>query len=49
MVNWKIIGIITTVAGAGLSMLSSVVEDKKMEKTIEDKVREALSREDEES
>ena len=49
-VNWKVIGVLAMVGTAALSLLSDVVEEKKMEKTIEEKVDEALSkRESEES
>lgn len=48
--NWKLIGILATVAGAGLSLITSIAEDKKMERTVEEKVDEALSkRKDKES
>lgn len=46
-VNWKLVGILTTIAGAGLSLVSGMAEDKKMEATIEDKVEEALARREE--
>lgn len=42
-VNWKVIGMITTAIGAGLSIVTNVVEDKKMDRTIEEKVKEALA------
>lgn len=42
-INWKFIGVLTTIAGAGLSLVSSLVEDKKMDETIELKVKEALA------
>lgn len=45
-VNWKALGTITAVLGAGLTLVTSVVEDKKMEQTIEDKVDEALAKRD---
>lgn len=47
-VNWKAIGMITTVIGAGLSLVTNLVEDRKMEDTIEQKVKEALANENEE-
>lgn len=45
-VNWKALGTITAFIAAGLSLVTSVVEDKKMEQTIEDKVDEALAKRD---
>lgn len=42
--NWKAIGVIATIAGAGLSLISNIVDDKKMEETIEEKVNEALAK-----
>jgi hypothetical protein len=46
--KWKVLGFIATVFGAGLSILAGVVEDKKMEATIEEKVDEALAKRDQE-
>lgn len=46
--NWKLIGMLVTVLGAGLSVASGIIEDKKMEETIEEKVDEALARRSEE-
>lgn len=45
--NWKTIGVIATIAGAGLSLISNIVDDKKMEETIEEKVNEALAKKEE--
>lgn len=42
-INWKVIGMLTTVVGAGLSLVTNLVEDKKMDETIDRKVREALA------
>lgn len=42
-VNWKLVGLLATIASAGLSLITSKVDDKKMNETIEEKVREALS------
>lgn len=47
----KIIGLIATVAGVGVNLLSEWVDEKKMDEKIEEKVNEALAvrdREDEE-
>ena len=47
----KIIGLIATVAGVGVNLLSEWVDDKKMDEKIEEKVNEALAvrdREDDE-
>lgn len=39
----KIIGLITTVAGVGVNLLSEWVDEKKMDEKIEEKVNEALA------
>lgn len=39
----KIIGLIATVAGVGVNLISDWVEDKKMDEKIEEKVNEALA------
>lgn len=39
----SIIGIVTTIVGAGLTLLSDWANDKKMEEKIEEKVNEALA------
>lgn len=39
----KAIGIATTVIGAGVSVLSSWVDDKKMEERIEERIDKALA------
>lgn len=47
----KVIGLIATVAGVGVNLLSEWVDKKKMDEKIEEKVDEALAvrdREDEE-
>lgn len=49
-INWKSIGLFATVLGAGLSILGSIADEKKMEETIEDRVNKAIAkREKEES
>ncbi len=48
----KIIGLIATVAGVGVNLLSDWVDEKKMDEKIEEKVNEALAvraKEDKES
>lgn len=46
--NWKAIGIIASVAGGVLSLLSSIADEKKMEETVDEKVRLALEEREEE-
>lgn len=41
--KWKALGILTTIAGGALTLLSSLIEDKKMEEVIAEKVAEALA------
>lgn len=43
-INWKLVGTITTVAGAALSLLSSIAEGKKTELTIKEEVAEAVTK-----
>lgn len=48
--KWKLAGTLVAIAGALLTCLGNVIEDKRMEETIEEKVNEALAqRETEES
>lgn len=42
---FKVIGIVATVIGAGLTLVTDWVNDKKMEEKVEEKVKEALSKE----
>lgn len=44
----KVLGIVATVAGAGLSILTDYVNDKKMDEKIEEKVNEAFAKKEEE-
>lgn len=47
--NWKLIGMLATVAGAGLSLVSSKVEEEKMKAEVRKTVDEVLAeRENEE-
>jgi hypothetical protein len=39
-INWKAIGLLTTVFGAIVSIATGIVEDKKMEETIDKKLDE---------
>ena len=39
----KVLGLVATVGGVALSLLSSFVEDKKTDAKIEEKVRKALA------
>lgn len=43
--NWKIIGVLATVAGAGLTLLSNFVEEKQRDEVIREEVRKALAEE----
>ena len=47
--NWTILGLIATIAGAGISVVASIVDDKKTEEMIEEKIDEALAKRSEES
>lgn len=42
----KVLGIIVSVAGAALSVVSGIIEDKKLDKTVAEKVAEALTKKD---
>ena len=47
--NWKAIGVMATIAGGILTLLSNIADDKKMEETIKEEVNKALAeRENEE-
>lgn len=41
--NWKALGVLTTLAGGALTLLSSLIEDKKLEEVVAEKVAEALA------
>lgn len=43
-INWKALGVITTLAGGALTLLSNIIEDKKMEEVIAEKVAEAVAK-----
>lgn len=47
--NWKLIGVLATIAGAGLSLVSSKVEEEKMKAEVKRTVEEALAEREEES
>ena len=40
----KILGLVTTIVGAGVSLVSNWVGDKKQEQIIDEKVNEALTK-----
>lgn len=42
-ISLKVLGLISIVAGAGLTVLNQVLDDKKMDEKIETKVEEYLS------
>lgn len=44
----KVIGLLTTVVGFGVSILSDWVDEKKMDNKIEEKVTEALEKQEKE-
>ena len=39
----KVIGVATSIAGAGISMISSWVEDKKMDEKIDERIEKAFA------
>ena len=41
--KWKVIGAVVAIAGAGLTLITNQIDDRKMEETVEKKVREALA------
>ena len=43
-INWKLVGTITTVAGAALSLISSIADGKKTELAIKEEVAEAVTK-----
>lgn len=47
-INVKVIGIVCAVAGAVLSVISSVVDDKKMEDRIDEGISRAMAERDSE-
>lgn len=47
--NWTVLGLIATIAGAGISVVSAIADDKKTEEMVEEKIDEALAKRDEES
>jgi len=48
-INWKTIGLMSTIVGGALTLLSNIADDKKMEETVEEKVQELLNKKEEES
>ena len=46
-INWsKVAGVALTILGAGVSVASGLLEDKKMDEKIAEKVTEALTKKD---
>ena len=44
MKNWKLVGLVTTVVGAVVSVISSLAESKRQDETIARKVSEAVAK-----
>lgn len=44
MSKWKILGVVTTIIGAVVSVASDIIGEKTTEETIEAKVNEALAK-----
>lgn len=40
--NWKVLGVIATIATGALSIASSIIEDKNQDAKIKEEVRKAL-------
>lgn len=43
LLNWKTIGLVTTIVGGAVSVVSNIVEDRKMEALVQEKVDEAIA------
>lgn len=46
--NWKVIGVLATIAGGALTLLSQFVEEKQRDEAIKEEVRKALAEKTEE-
>lgn len=46
--NWKVIGVLATIAGGALTLLSQFIEEKQRDEVIKEEVRKALSEKTEE-
>ena len=46
--NWKVIGVLATIAGGALTRLSQLIEEKQRDEVIKEEVRKALAEKTEE-
>ena len=46
--NWKVIGVLATIAGGALTLLSQLIEEKQRDEVIKEEVRKALAEKTEE-
>lgn len=46
--NWKVIGVLATIAGGALTLLSQFIEEKQRDEVIKEEVRKALAEKTEE-
>lgn len=46
--NWKVIGVLATIAGGALTLLSQFIEEKQRGEVIKEEVRKALAEKTEE-
>ena len=46
--NWKVIGVLATIAGGALTLLSQLIEEKQRDEVIKEEVRKALAEQNEE-
>lgn len=46
--NWKVIGVLATIAGGTLTLLSQFIEEKQRDEVIKEEVRKALAEQNEE-
>lgn len=46
--NWKVIGVLATITGGAMTLLSQFVEEKQRDEVIKEEVRKALAEQNEE-
>ncbi len=46
--NWKVIGVLATIAGGAMTLFSQFVEEKQRDEVIKEEVRKALAEQNEE-